>query len=257
MRLASICLVTLPWLAAACGDVPQGPVDGPPTPVDGSTPDTRPPPDGPDVDAGPNCETDDFDGTTLAMHWTLVAGEMPTYEVNNSRLLISDSPFAATPSNPNESWLNDLDTDKGNQIGWRQQIGGADFDVSAEIAWSSSTPELTLAGVAVSDAQGKIAAYAGIRDGTAMGAGSPSGQIRVATGDDLGWVGTRVENGTARLRLVRTDNDLRILVDDAEVLTGRVDALIDYVTVFYVRYHNATAMYPFGTAEIQKVTVCR
>lgn len=77
--------------------------------------------DAPAIDAGTdtlttNCITDEFAGTALDAHWSTLVGALPTYNVDASRLFISDAPFADTPSMPDRSWIYTLDTDKGNQI---------------------------------------------------------------------------------------------------------------------------------------------
>jgi hypothetical protein len=209
-------------------------------------------------DAEPGCATDGFDGTTLAAHWQVVAGDLPTYDVSGSRLLVSDAPLAATPSLPGESWINDLDTDKGNQIGWAHAIGAADFTVAAEIGWTSSLSELTMAGIAVSDSQGTIVALAGVNDGWARDHGARHARIRVpGAGDDLDYAAEPVENGSAQLRLERTGGELRVLIDGAEVLAGPATGLVSYVTIYAVPYRDrAGTTYPFGAAEIRHVEVC-
>jgi len=230
----------------------------------------EPPPDAPDariadaaapdsaVDADRSCETDEFDGTALQAHWALLVGDLPTYDVGGSRLLISDAPLATTPSNPGQSWIYEADLDKGNQIGWRHDLGGEDVSVDAEIAWATSNAELTLGGIAITDAQGAIAAMVGLDDGTAMNSGLPKTQIAVAGGNDLVWYGARSEIGSATVRIERRAGTAHIFVDGTEVLSGDAGALISYVTIFYVRHKNATGtVFPYGSVEFRRLTVCR
>jgi hypothetical protein len=210
------------------------------------------------VDADTSCQTDEFDGNALKTHWAMLVGELPTYGVSGSRLLISDSPFAATTSMPATSWIYSLDKDKGNQIGWAQELGDDDFSVEAEIGWATSVQELTLAGIAVTDADGRIAAMVGVDDGTAMAVGQANIKIGVPDAPDLYWYGVRSEIGSATVRIERRDGMAHIIVDGEERLSGSVDALISYVTIYYVRHRNADGMvYPFGSVDIGRITVCR
>jgi len=209
-------------------------------------------------DADLSCETDSFDGTTLQSHWTLLTGELPTYDVSGSRLLISDAATATTPSRPTYSWIYDLDSDEGNQIGWAQAVGGADFVIDAEIAWSSSTPELTMGGVAVADSGGTMAAMAGFVDGSETQLGFAHAQM-ATSGTDAVWYGPTgsADAGNANVRLERRAGTLRISVDGSEVLSGPSAQLISYVTIYTVRFRNGQTTYPYGGVELRTVTVCR
>jgi len=209
------------------------------------------------VDADTSCETDAFEGSALQTHWAMLVGELPTYDVSDSRLLISDAPFATTPSNPGTSWIYELDLDKGNQIGWAQDLGGGDFSVEAEIGWATSVPEVTLAGIAITDTDGAIAAYVGVNDGSTNNTGQPNAKIAVSDAPDLYWYGAFSEIGSATMRIERRDGVAHIFADGDEKLSGSAGALISYVTIFYVRDKNTTGMYPFGSAEIRRLTVCR
>lgn len=210
------------------------------------------------VDADPSCQTDEFDGNALQTHWAMLVGELPTYDVSGSRLLISDSPLAATTSNPAASWIYSLDTDKGNQIGWAQDLGGEDFSVEAEFGWATSVQELTLAGIAITDTEGRIAAMVGVDDGTAMAVGQANIKIGVADAPDLYWYGVRSEIGSVTVRIERRDGIAHIAVNGEERLSGSVDATISYVTIYYVRHRNDAGMvYPFGSVEVRRLTVCR
>jgi len=226
--------------------------DPPPAAPDAASPDAVP------VDADTSCETDDFEGGALDPRWALLAGGMPTYDVAASRLLISDAPLADTPSHPGKSWIYELDLDKGNQIGWRQDLGGADLSVEAELGWASSMPELTQAGIAIADAQGAMAALVGLDDGQPALTGEPSAKIGVAGQPDLGWFGVASETGNVIVRIERRDGVAHIFVDGEEVVSGEARALISYVTIYYVRYRSADGMvFPFGGVEIRRMTVCR
>lgn len=210
-------------------------------------------------DAAPvdDCVRDRFEGSALASHWVLLAGDMPTYDVGESRLLITDAPFAEAPSKPTYSWIYDLDVDKGNQLGWAQAIGEGDFSVTADLQWSSSDRELTLAGIGVADGQGTIAGLVGVRDGSTSLVGQPTAQILVADGDDAMYLGSRTEPGSASVRLERRAGTLRAYVDDAEILSASAERLISYVTIFYVRRRNDAIEFAFGSVELRNLEICR
>lgn len=244
MRSLVACL-----LVAACGGVsnPAGDARPEDAPIDTAT------------DVGSNCMTDSFDGTVLASHWSVFVGGMPTaYDVSGSRLLISDAPFApSTPSMPATSWIYDLDTDKGNQIKWPQAIGGEDFTLTADVGWSSTGAELTLGGVAVTDAQGTIAALAGMTDGSSNVSGGAYVRLHVAAGTDLSMDKPAQEPGTARVKIQRVNGTATLSIDGAAMVSGAMPALISNVVLFYVRFKNGAMLYDFGSLEIREVQLCR
>jgi len=211
-------------------------------------------------DAGPNCDVDGFDGTGLQSHWSLFVGELPTYSVGSSRLTITDAPRAATPSSVSTvSWIHDLDTDKGNQIGWTQAIGGEDFEVSAELAWSTTVAEVTFGGIAVTDSQGVIAALVGMADASTT-TGVPWARIRGigAAAEDLAYEGTDGQQlGSAVVKIVRVNGVFTIYVDDVEVLNGPGGELISNVSMYYLQHSDDSGPYTFGTVELREVQICR
>jgi hypothetical protein len=239
-------------VVAGCGGVnapadPDAEVDDPP---DAEVDDP--------IDADDGCVTDGFEGSALAAHWELLEGGMPTIDVSGSRLLISDTPFADTPSIPDSSWINEMDLDKGNQIAWPHAIGGGDFSVEAGIAWASSVEEITLGQIAVSDAQGFMAAGVGINDGLADGFGGAQGQIRVDGEADLRGLDDAAENGSAVVRIERVGGTLTITRDGAELLSAEVDDLISYVTIQAVQYRESDGdEFVYGSFEVRDVTVCQ
>src|SRR5258706_11376717 len=97
-------------ILAACGDVPVA--------ADAKVVKDSPTNDAPhDAPAGANCMSDNFEGSTLAAHWSVLAGAIPTaYTVAGSALSITDSPAVNTPSMPGKSWVYHADQDKGKQI---------------------------------------------------------------------------------------------------------------------------------------------
>jgi hypothetical protein len=203
--------------------------------------------------------TDGFDGSQLDSRWSAFIGMMPAaYAVNGSRLLITDAPFApSTPSMPATSWIYDLDTDKGNQIAWAQPIGGEDFTLTADLGWSSTIAELTLGGIAVSDAQGTIAALAGMTDGSSSTSGGAYARLHVVSGADMALTNPPQEPGTASVKIQRINGTASISIDDVPVVTGPMPALISNVVIFYVRFKNGATLYDFGSLEVRQVQICR
>jgi hypothetical protein len=215
-------------LVAACGGVDNPAIDAPPQ---------RDAPraiDAPhDTPAGPNCMTDSFDGNVLAAHWSVLAGAVPTtYAVNNSSLLVTDAPFAST-------------------------IGGQDFTLTADMAWSSAAAEITLGGVGVSDATGKLAGYVAAQDGSSSGTAPPVARIHVATGSDLEFVGTEIEPGNAMVKIQRVSGNATITIDNTEVLSGPMPDLISNVVIVFVRHSNGATQYTYGSFELRSLTICQ
>jgi hypothetical protein len=239
---------------AACGGVRNPVVDG--RQDDASIADAA-------IDTGPNCMTDSFDGSVLAAHWGVLTGAVPTaYDVSGSRLLISDAPFATTPSSPAESWIYDLDSDKANQMAWPQAIGGEDFTLTAELGWSSTLAELTFGGVGVSDALGTIAAVAGMIDDSGGPNGAQNGaaytRLHVAIGPDISFRKPQQEPGNANVKIQRVSGMVSISIDGVQVMTGAMPGLISNVVIFYIRYKDAsTTVYDFGSLELRQVQICR
>lgn len=240
MKGVSACL-----LVAACGAVHS-----------------TPPEDAPAIDAGTdtpaaNCMTDEFDGAALDAHWSTLTGGLPTYNVDASRLLISDAPFAATPSMPDRSWIYKLDTDKGNQIAWAHSIGGSNFVLTADVGWSSTVAEYTLGAIGVSDAQGTIAAMAGALDGNNTNTGNAFGILRVAGGTDLKYEDPQKRDpGAARVEIQRTGGMASISIDGIQRVTGALPDLISNVVIVYVRFKNGTTLSDFGSLEVRQIQIC-
>ena len=226
-------------------------------------------PDGSVVsDAGtvgpPSCEglsrdVDDFDGAALLPHWNLTAlGAPPTYTVSGSWLRITDAALANTPSSPALSWIYQLDQDRGNQMAWAQPIGSGDFEVYFESEWSSEAAELTLGGLALTDASGYIQVLAGFVDdrGGAAGLGTPFARVQQPTTDDQ-WVGASAQTGTATFLVQRVGGALTVQVDGAEILASTTAADIAAVAVVTVRHRTAGgAEPPFGAFGLDLLVVC-
>ena len=255
-HMRRIALFTFGFFLGACGEVEPTAVDAADQPdaagADGAGSDAADP-----TDAGPDCVADTFDGSELDAHWGLTIGDLPTYSVDSSRLLITDSPLADT-ANPPVSWINELDTDKANQLSWAHAIGDGDFTVTADIGWSSSSPELTFGGVAVTNAQNMMSALVGVRDGSVTLNGQPTAQFLVRDAADVEYNGSREEPGSAIFRMQRRGGVLRAYIDDEEIGSDASPQDIAYVSVFYVRHRSAeNTLYPFGSFEVREIQVCR
>jgi hypothetical protein len=212
----------------------------------------------PDDGNAQNCETEGFDGSGFDARWLVLAGAAPTaYDVSGSRLFISDAPFATTPSTPSRSWIYDLDTDKANQLAWPQSIGGQDFTLTADLGWSSTVEELTLGGVGVSDAQGTIAAWAGMGDPQTGNRGAAHAELQVVGAQDLSHVGPYQEPGSETVEIKRVNGTAMISIDGHQVVTGAMPGLISNVVIVYVRSKDGTTPYDFGSLEIREVKICR
>ena len=221
---------------AACGSV-ERPIDGP----------------------AANCMTDEFDGTSLSGHWSAGrAGAPPTsYDVSQSRLFISDAPFATTPSSPESSWIYDLDTDQGNQLAWEQPIGGEDFTLMAQISWSSTLPEITLGGIGVADAKGTLGAIAGISDPSSRLLGGSHARLHVMSGSDSSLSKPGQEPGAAKFKIQRMNGIAHIVIDEEEVLSGPLPDLISNVVIYYVRHKVGMVTPDFGSVAFRHIQICR
>lgn len=244
--MAVVCLV-------GCGGVEGSKVDAQVTkdsPVDTKAIDAPP-------DTGTPCDLDEFDGSTLTGHWSASVGAEPTYTVAGGMLEITDSPLATTPSNTNESWINDSDTDKGNQLTWPIAIGGADFVLKTHIDWSSAVSELGIGAVGVTDAQGRIIAFVGMYDGGQASLGLPYVRLGgIGADDDTTYGGAEVQPGGADFRIERTSGQMKFFVDNVEVHAGASAALISNVAIIHVPYRLNTNNYAFGTVDITRIEVC-
>jgi len=236
-------------LAVGCGDVDADKQKDAAVTTDVATSDT------PMMDAyeGLLCVTDSFDGSALAAHWTAIAGAAPTYAVGGSKISISDAPLAVTPSNADESWINNYATDLGNQLGMAQPIGTADFIVRSHIDFTSSNPELTYAGIAVTDSAAHLLAFVGAVDGQS---GSLGGRYAAVAGVNS-VILADADPINSDIRIERTASVMRVFIDNAEIVMGTNASDVAYVSIVAVPYKDATQSYPFGNVEFTHVEVCR
>jgi len=208
--------------------------------------------DAPAIDAN-NCMIDSFDGATLDAHWAVVAGAAPTYAVASSKLSISDAPLATTPSNTNESWINDYSMDLGNQLGWAHAIGAGDFVVTGQLDYASATTELTYTGIAVTDGTHHIVALAGFIDGQQGAFGAPLAAIAGVNS----VAGANSGSGSIALRIERTSSMMKVSIDGTELVAGTNNTPVSYVSIVAVPYRMNANNYAFGNAEFGFVQVCR
>jgi len=204
---------------------------------------------------GNNClYFDDFEGTSLAAHWdTTAVGTPPTYTVSGSWLRVTDAAFAATPSSSSgNSWIFEPNTDLGNQMTWSQSIGTDDFNINFDFGWSSSTSELTLAGVGLTNSSDQLEVYAGISDGGADRYGNPYVRVR-RTGDDDIWEGSSSASGTGNFEVTRTAGALTVSFDGSTILSTTSGANITAVVIFSVRHRSSERSYTFGTFELDHI----
>jgi len=209
------------------------------------------------IDAGPNCMSDAFDGTSLGGHWTVTQGAAPTYSVAGGKISITDSPLVTTPSNANESWINEMDTDKGNQLGWAQAIGTGDFTVRSHIDWTSNNAQLMISAIAVADSNGRMLAYVGAYDGGQAFLGGDYARMAVAGTDTNSPIGPLVDPGSIDVRLERVSATIKAYVNGTEVLSNADTSAITHVSMLTVPYRLNANNYEFGTAEFTFVEVCR
>ena len=121
-----------------------------------------------------------------------------------------------------------------------------------------TVPEVTLAGVALVEADGTIDAMVGVDDPTGGGLGHLQALVR-RPGGNVDWEDADVPARSARARFEQSaDGNLRIVVDDNQVLNVPFDAPIAYVSIYYVRHKNSSVPsgYAFGDLEIREITVC-
>jgi hypothetical protein len=199
---------------------------------------------------------DDFDGTALAMHWSPAAvGMAPTFSVAGGRLTITDAAFAPTPSMPANSWIYDLDVDRGNQMHWLHPIGTGDFELLTDFSFSSTVPQLTLGFVALVSAGGQIEILASFGDGSELGLGAVAAVIR-RPGPDAGAGAPTGVSGMASFRIVRSVGNVRIERDGVLAVEAPNAADIIGVAIVAVRHYDARTSYEFGTFEVDRIALC-
>jgi hypothetical protein len=182
---AALAAIAIALVQTACGEV-------------AGTPDAEPPPPDapPSIDAtGPadicNGVDDDQDGqvdetwgnhyavldfTDRLGEWSRKVGAVAAGQpkVVDGALYIDDAGIALSETSPTVSWIYDLDGDEGTQVTHDAAIGVADFSLTVDVEVRSSEPQLTLAGIALTGDNDRIAFMLGgydpsLRVGTTAG----------------------------------------------------------------------------------------
>jgi hypothetical protein len=212
------------------------------------------------TDTGPNCQRDEFDGSALQGHWSATQGGPPTHTVNLGTLTITDSPLANTPSNTNESWINDLEKDEGNQLGWAHAIGTGDFTLTTHVNWTGTTGDLHIGAVGVAGPTGQIIALAGAYDGGQNADGIAWAKLLGPTADasdDSGYSGAEEEPGSADFKIERIGGTVKFYVDNIEQHSGSSSEAVSHVIIAHVPYRLNANNYNYGTTELTFVEICR
>ncbi len=198
-----------------------------------------------------------FVGSVLGSGWdTRAVGNAPAYDLDGGWLSITDASLADTPSSGGtRSWIYDPTVDLGNQMTWDQPIGTADFDLTFDIAWSSTIPQLTLAGVGLSNAEHQLEVYGGFVDPWVSQLGTPFVRVRGAV-SPADWYGDTALAGQGTLRFTRLDGVVTLSFDGRQVLRAQSRAAIRYVSVFAVRHRDPQGTYDFGRVALRGLDVC-
>jgi hypothetical protein len=175
-RCLSACLTVA---LAACGEVASSPPDPvPPVPPD------APPADASTTPEGCNGVDDDGDGeideawahryvvsdfTDRLGDWSRKVGAVAAGQPKlvDGALYLDDAGIALSETTTNVSWIYDLDVDEGTQVTHDAAIGVGEFELIADLELRSSEPQLTLAGIALTGANDRIALFMGGYDPTA------------------------------------------------------------------------------------------
>jgi len=215
-------------------------------------------PDGIDQDcdglADPPVAVDDFEGSSLGPHWTLVQGTLPTYTVSGSALHVTnaDPVESLVPGMAGHSWINELDVDRGNQIAWPQPVGTGDLELLVDIGWTSASAEITMGLVALTDADDFLHIAVGDIDGTSGGYGKAE-----ATGLQTWanrWTGTVLASGSGSFRVVRVDGWVSIWYQGALVYGPSYnDADIAKLAFVYMRGGWMDGLPQYGTVDLGRV----
>ena len=217
--------------------------------------------DGPDFDGTATIEH--FQGNELSPVWNATCvGGVPEYSVGNSLLSITNSPFADTPSHPSQSWIYNWDTDPGNQICLPFPAAEENFDVQTRLLWSSSMSDLTFAGVGLNEDDHAFVATAFFKDEVDGALGHAAVEVN---GSKLSPPGESVSSGTdpqlsgeAIVRMRRVDGIFDAWMNGQHVIVGKpIDADVQQLSIFSVRYKKNNAEWDFGTVSIDYVWACR
>jgi hypothetical protein len=228
-----------------------------------------------------NCLFDEqFTAPTLGLDWNpTAAGQAPTYTIANGKLVITNAARAATPSQPTEpdaSWIYDVDKDLGNQMARRVDIGRGDFVLDGSFQWDSQLDqeghmEGWLGGIALTDSTHHVKAMITAYD-PRVRLGSPVGLAvwaLLARPDAFGTVEQEFVDPvdhTVRFRIARTggvvrftvnDQPVRFMIGNQEVSSTLITADIAAVAIVTVRLGSFNDTLKFGRLFVDQIRLCR
>lgn len=201
--------------------------------------------------------SDSFEGSSLGPAWNQQAiGTPPTFTISGGALHITDASLAATPSMPLKSWIYDLDVDLGNQMTWPQPIGTGDFDLSFDLTINSTIPQLTFAGVALTNASGQIEVFGAAQDGLAAADGGFSAWVHKPKMADASPLVDTAAVATAAFHIQRSGGVVVVQVDGKTVVTEPNGADIRNLALVSVKHMDTAATYEFGSVDVGEIVLC-
>lgn len=160
--------IAIALLLSACGEVAGTPDAEPPAPDAAPAIDATAPADlcnG--VDDDQDGQVDETWGNHYAVldftdrldEWSRKVGAVAAGQPRlvDGALYVDDAGIALSETSPSVSWIYDLDGDEGTQVTHDAAIGVADFSLTVDIEVRSSEPQLTLAGIALTGSNDRIA----------------------------------------------------------------------------------------------------
>ncbi|HEY0713115.1 MAG TPA: hypothetical protein VGF45_10605, partial [Polyangia bacterium] len=199
------------------------------------------------------CAFETFPGSAPSSRWVNAREGAALAPVVQGRVLsLEDAPFAPTPSKPDQSWIYDFETDRGNQLIWSRPVGDSDFVFEFDLDWQSTTPELTLGGLALTNRENGIEMSAGFSDGWDQQTGAPVVMFRGRPG----WNAEFSERGKGRWRLTRQSGLVRAEWNGQVVAETTMTAQVRHVALYGVRYRSGTRTFPFGHVGVSRLVSC-
>ena len=198
---------------------------------------------------------DDFDGPTLAAGWVVDhVGMAPTFTVGGT-LQITDSPPADTPSS-SCNWIYDATQDKGNQISRPAAIGSGDFVLEFDFTATSTIPQLTLGGVALTAADDTLQVYGYFGDGSELGVGGTTGSVGSGRWGEAWSGGVTGETVSGSYRIERVAGTITTTYDGA-VVDVSTEAIADIanLVIFHTK-HVCGPTFEYGTFEVDRISLC-
>ena len=209
------------------------------------------------VEADATRHVADFNVPMLSPEWDQSAvGNPPAYDLDGGWLEITDASLADTPSAANDrSWIYDPSVDLGNQMTWNQPIGTGDFDLVFDLSWSSTVPELTLAGIALTNANHQLEVFGGFTDPWNSELGTPFARIR-RDGGTADWFDSTAATGQGQMRFTRHAGVVTVSFNGHEVLGATNLGDLRAVSIVAVRHRDSHGIYDFGRVALRGVSVC-